>query len=144
MSPHRFVCLFALAAAGCGSRPSADRFTPADALARAAIHEALSAWKEGRPAGRAGAGGPAIKVADVAQKSTSRPSGFNIIGEVAGPKPRTYAVRLQFSDPPSERPVKYLVVGIDPLWVFQERDYELISHWEHPMHEAEVVPADAK
>ena len=93
---------------------------------------------------KAGADGPPVKVADAAQKTLPRPTGFKIIGEVAGPRPRTYAVRLQFAEAPTERTVKYLVVGVDPLWVFHERDYELISHWEHPMHEPEPVAADGK
>ncbi len=29
--------------------------------------------------------------------------------------------------------VRFLVVGIDPILVFRQEDYELISHWEHKM-----------
>ncbi|HVJ82388.1 MAG TPA: hypothetical protein VNC50_15070, partial [Planctomycetia bacterium] len=112
--------IFAAAALGCGGADPAQRFVPADELARAAIHEALASWKDGRAPDKAGADGPPVKVADAAQKTLPRPTGFKIIGEVAGPRPRTYAVRLQFAEAPTERTVKYLVVGVDPLWVFHE------------------------
>jgi hypothetical protein len=37
--------------------------------------------------------------------------------------------------------VRYNVLGRDPIWVFRLEDYEMISHWEHPMiGEAEAPP----
>ena len=55
---------------------------------------------------------------------------------------RAFAVRLSLENPPEVQVVRYLVVGNDPLWVFRQEDYEMISHWEHPMPAA--VPKDAE
>jgi hypothetical protein len=58
---------------------------------------------------------------------------WEILGRVPGNAPGCYAVRLQLDQPREERRERYVVIGIDPLWVFRHEDYDLLMHWEHPM-----------
>ena len=51
---------------------------------------------------------------------------YEIVGEDAPPAqnqgPRTFTVKLTLAQgPPVE--VKYMVIGIDPLWVYRDEDY---------------------
>ena len=39
--------------------------------------------------------------------------------------------------------VRFVVFGIDPLWVFRQEDYEMFAHWEHLMDGPEAPAADA-
>jgi hypothetical protein len=71
-----------------------------------------------------------IQVSD-SQRKAGRPlADYEIIGEIAGEGPRTFSVRLVLDQPRREQRVRYYLVGIDPLWVFQQRDYDAIVHWE--------------
>jgi hypothetical protein len=58
---------------------------------------------------------------------------FTILGEVSGDGGRWFEVELHLDEPPQKVQVRYVVVGIDPLWIFRQVDYEMLSHWDHPM-----------
>jgi hypothetical protein len=96
----------------------------------------MEAWKKGEPAGLvAGTKQPAIHVIDSHRTPGQNLSQYEILGEVPGNAPRCFAVKAYLSAPEKEERLRYIVVGIDPLWVFRQEDYDLLSHWSHPMGE---------
>lgn len=126
--------------AGCDRSPPTDRYRPSPDAARAALEAVLDAWKGGRPAGTIADRKPQIKVVDSRQKPETAIKGFSILGEVAAEGYRGFAVRLEHPAPGSVERVRYVVIGIDPLWVFREEDYDMLAHWDHAMSPA--PPAD--
>jgi hypothetical protein len=58
---------------------------------------------------------------------------FEIIGELPVEGGRRFEVQLTLSDPPGNQKAQYIVLGIDPLWVIRQEDYDMITHWDHPM-----------
>ena len=126
------ACMFALA--GCG--PSRERFTPAPQVAEESLTSALTAWREQRKTDEI-EGKPAIRVVDTTRKPGQTLERFEVLSEskITG-EGRCYLVKLVFANPAAEIRVRYVVVGIDPVWVFRKEDYDRLAHWEHPMHEA--------
>jgi hypothetical protein len=55
---------------------------------------------------------------------------YEMLGEVSGEGPRTFVVRLKLDNPVAKREVRYYLVGIDPLWVFRQEDYDALVHWD--------------
>jgi hypothetical protein len=120
--------------AGCaGSDPSQGytRYVPAVPAARSAVEAVLDAWQNDRPVATAGPGAPAVYVVDTHRRPGQKLEGYTILGELmAGDGPRCFAVRLSLAGPREEQKVNYCVLGVDPLWVFRQDDYEMITHWE--------------
>jgi hypothetical protein len=131
----------ALLAAGCGA--SARDYTPARETARASLEAALIAWREGDPPG-AIAGQPAVQVVDTTRQTGQALRSFEVLSETSiAAQGRCYVVRLVLENPAAERRERFVVVGIDPIWVFRKEDYDRLAHWEHPMELAEPAEADA-
>ena len=145
-SAMAIVCAATLA---CRSEPEHDpkRFIPPAQTARAALSTALASWKAGRPAGQI-AGQPAvIQYVDSVRKPSQCLTGFEILGEVPNDHYRCFKVRLNFDHPEEQSLARYLVFGMDPLWVYRAEELEMITHWEHhetPADETAGAPADAK
>ena len=57
-------------------------------------------------------------------------TGYAILGEVPCDGPRCFAVRLNLEGPTEVQEVRFVLYGIDPLWVVRYEDYEMIIHWE--------------
>lgn len=94
----------------------------------------MEAWKKGEPVGPvSGTSKPAIHFVDSHRKPNQRLDHYEILGEVPGNAPRCFAVKAHLTNPDAEERLRYIVVGIDPLWVFRQEDYDLLSHWSHPM-----------
>jgi hypothetical protein len=119
--------------AGC-ARPSSgyDRYVPSVARAEEALEMVLAAWKRGEPAAALKFDSPAvtIQVADSTRRPGQRLLDYELLGEIAGEGPRTFAVRLKLDNPTEARDVRYYLVGIDPLWVFRQEDYDAVVHWQ--------------
>lgn len=118
--------------AGCGrSSPDYERYIPSAARAQDALEQVLSAWKAGRPAGPlASTFEPiTIQVADSRRKPDQRLVDYELLGEISGDGPRTFVVRLKLANPTDQLVVRYYLVGIDPLWVFRQEDFEAVMHW---------------
>ena len=132
---HDVLCLtlFAALLAGCGD--PAARYVPPVAKAEAALKASLEDWKQGVPPGPVSHTKPPVFVVDSQRRELPVLSDYQILGEVPGNAPRCLAVRLRWTSPEKEERARYVVVGIDPLWVFRQEDYDLLSHWEHPMEE---------
>jgi len=123
---------------GCGDRT--PNYTPSASVAEAAVRRALDAWQAGEAAGELPHTQPVIHVVDVGRKPGQTLAGYRLLGETRGPSGRTFAVTLNLVNPLEDLKTQYIVVGIDPLWVFRQEDYELLSHWDHHMPAATSVP----
>lgn len=109
-----------------------ERYVPSVARAEEALQQVLSAWQRGDAAGALQiASAPiTIQVADSTRRPGQRLVNYEILGEIAGEGPRTFAVRLNLDNPTDVREVRYYLVGIDPLWVFRQEDYDAVVHWQ--------------
>lgn len=120
------------ASLGCSRSTGYERYTPAPEPARRALDAALTGWKTGQPVvpppGSAGA-----QLDDLAQRQGRKLADYEVLGEVTGDGGRWFDVQLEFDAPAETRQVRYVVVGIDPLWVMRNEDYDMMRHWEHPM-----------
>jgi hypothetical protein len=129
---------------GCGPR-GYERYVPAEEAARQALEASLQAWQAGQPPGRVDGPGVTVRVVDRHRRAGQRLTGYTVLGETAGDGPRCLAVRLRFEDPPEEQKARFVVLGIDPLWVYRYEDYQALAHWECRMddeaHEKEASPA---
>jgi hypothetical protein len=117
------------------SRPSPtgyERYVPDAAKAQEALDQVLSAWRNGEPAGplQSDSSPTTIQVADSTRRPGQRLIDYEVLGEVSGEGPRTFVVRLKLDNPVAQREVRYYLVGIDPLWVFRQEDYDALVHWD--------------
>lgn len=119
--------------AGCNQTKSGyERYVPSVAQAQEALDAVLAAWQRGETAGplRLASAPVTIEVADSTRRPGQRLVDYELLGEISGEGPRTFAVRLKLDNPIREREVRYYLVGIDPLWVFRQEDYEALIHWD--------------
>jgi hypothetical protein len=120
---------------GCAPEPAVatKQFVPSSEGARAALAAVLEDWHAGlapRHIDRLDVG---VEVIDKQRKEGQELADFEILGEVPGEGGRCFAVRLVLRDPDAEFKARFVVVGINPLWVFRQEDYDLLNHWEHAM-----------
>ncbi|MBI5760289.1 MAG: hypothetical protein HZA46_17375 [Planctomycetales bacterium] len=99
----------------------------------------LSAWQSGEPAGTVPNTKPEVFVTDSHRRPDQKLEAFEILGPVPGNAPRCFAVKLKLVYPDAEERVRFVVVGIEPLWVFRQEDYDMLAHWEHPMPPADTA-----
>ncbi len=119
--------------AGCQSRSDPQRYVPKVETARQAIEAALTARQNRQTTSPVSGTNPVVHLIDSSRpKPNQTLAGFEILGEVAGVVPRCFAVQLRLRNPDAEVRERYIVVGIDPLWVYRHEDYEMLTHWEHP------------
>jgi hypothetical protein len=129
---------------GCQGRPEGfEKYVPTSESARAAIAAMLDAWRCGQPVDDAVGTRPVINVVDKHRRIGQTLKAYEILGEVSTDNARGFAVRLTLENPDESQLVRFLVVGIDPLLVFRQEDYELIAHWMHPMDESRPEGAEA-
>ena len=117
----------------CGCHDRTDDFMPRTELAEMALVRALEDWKSGKPAGEIPGSKPLIHVTDSNRNPNQTLDEFKILGETHGRSGRTYAVELSLKHPDEHLKTEYIVIGIDPLWVFRREDFELLMHWDHRM-----------
>jgi hypothetical protein len=120
-------------------RDGFERYVPAPATAKLALEAALEAWMRGQPPGPIDTVSPKVCVVD-SLRAAGRPlERFVILGEVPADGARGFAVRVTLKGEESPTLARFLVVGIDPLWVYRQEDYENFSHWMHSMAEEKVI-----
>ena len=69
--------------------------------------------------------GAAVQPQDFEWKSGKKLVGFSIGKELPSTEgPKQFAVQLKFQGEPKPVDTTYFVVGLDPLWVFRDRDYQ--------------------
>jgi hypothetical protein len=66
-----------------------------------------------------------IAVIDPAWSAGQKLSAFEIVEERKGDGPRFFTVKLTTSR--GRQTVTYVVLGIDPLWVYTEAEYKKVS-----------------
>ena len=123
--------------AGCQTR-TADDYRPSAELCRQALTAALDAWKLGESPGRI-EGTPAIEIGNTLRRPGQKLESYEILGETAGDQGRQFAVRVIFTNPAAEEKINFILIGIDPIWVFRLEEYDMVTHWEHKM----LPPDDA-
>ena len=111
---------------GGGNRSHTD-IVPATDKARAALETALTAWKNGAKCGKIEGGAQPIEVVDRVWKSGAKLSAFEIVKADDKPGPRWFTVRLTLANASGPQEVPYAVLGLDPLWVFREEDFQKLS-----------------
>ena len=128
---------------GCGRGDPYARYVPSEDSAESALKAGLEAWKAGAATGPvADTAKPEVIVVDSWREPKQNLESYQILGEVPGNTPRCYAVRLNLGNPEAEQRVRFVIVGIDPLWVFRYEDFQLIGHWDHRMAEEQTAKAE--
>jgi len=124
---------------GCTRAPDANRYIPSSELARAALEAALSDWQAGLPCGPIDRLKVKVESIDNQRKKDQKLASFEILGEVTQPGVRCFAVRLEFENTQEPSKVRYVVLGIDPLFVYRQEDFELLNRWDHVMPSEETA-----
>ena len=114
----------ALAANGCGGADVKD-YIPADEVARSALKAALDGWQTGSQPAPAEGLAKSIELQDAAHRDGRKLKSYEIVGPSPGDdQSRRYKVKLFFDGEPSPSEAIYVIVGKDPLWVFNDRDFQ--------------------
>jgi hypothetical protein len=144
----RLACVLtgAILCMGCSSeKPSAkDRFIPPAELARTALEAVLVDWQAGHEPRSIDGLAVGVHLVDKQRKKKQTLAEFEILGEAPCEAARCFAVRVKLQNPDVEEKVRFLIVGIDPLWVFRQEDYENLSQWACGNLEEESQPPSAE
>jgi hypothetical protein len=119
---------------GCGAaRHSTVDYYPDEQTARDGLAVVLRAWQQGQPPEAITDRTPVVRVVDTHRRSGQTLQDFEVLGMLPGDGPRQFTVRLTLDNPAEVKKVRFVVVGIDPLWVFRQENYDMLAHWECPM-----------
>ncbi len=134
-----------LLCAGCtpGGQRNED-FIPAQDTAQVALEAYLRAWAAGVSGQPVPGTRPAVFAADELRATGRTLSEFTVLGPVPADAPRCLAVRLTLGKPRQVVRERYIVVGIDPIWIIRYDDYQMVTHWDHAMPPDAKAPAKAR
>lgn len=118
------TCCLLVFLSGCSRTRSEAEFLPAENKARLALETALKAWQDGKTMGLIESTKPAVQVIDNKWQAGQKLAGFEILEAETGPGPQWFKVKLNMKAPAGEMRVRYVVAGIDPLWVYREEDFK--------------------
>lgn len=121
--------------AGCSRTPRAEEFIPSHDQARAALEATLQAWVNGDGTSAITQSSPVVEVSDGLRTKGRTLLKYEILGPVPDDAPRCFAVRLTLGNPSQELRERYVVLGLDPIWVWRHDDYLMLTHWDHSMVE---------
>jgi hypothetical protein len=110
------------AASGCSRLRNELDILPNTDKARAALDKALTAWKDGQKMGTIQWDSQKIEVLERVWQSGKKLSAYEIVKAEEKPGPRWFTVKLTLKDSQPQQ-VSYAVLGLDPLWVYREEDY---------------------
>jgi hypothetical protein len=117
-----FPALLVVAGTGCGSGAVA---APSGEAARTALELALKTWRDGGKPGELSGSKPAVVVHDTPWSQGGRLKSFEILREEEGSEvEKRFTVRLSLSKPEVDQEVGYHVLGVGPLMVFRDQDYQ--------------------
>lgn len=128
---------------GCGGPGQRNSdFVPTEDAARSALEAYLRAWTQGDTNPTIAGTHPTVAVSDTLRTGGRTLVRYEILGAVPADAPRCFAVRLTLDRPAADLRERYVVVGLDPIWVWRYEDYVMITHWEHrmPTAKAAAVP----
>ena len=120
-------------AAGCGGTNRHDDFIPREDVARTALDAYLHAWSAGNKSPDVPDTNPPVSVIDDLRLKGRTLTGYKILGPSPADAPTCFAVQLNLGNPAEEVRERYVVVGLNPLWVWRYDDYQMITHWCPPM-----------
>jgi hypothetical protein len=109
-------------------------------MARTALECALAAWDRGGIATLALDESTTVAVIDKDRRTDQKLTGYRILGQVSIEGGRWFEVELQYDQSAKTEHAYYCVIGINPLWVFRQADYEQLAHWDHPMPADPATP----
>ena len=109
---------------GCSRNNSeADYETPDDTVQKS-LTAALTAWKEGKPAGEIKGANPPIQVVDSKWQNGDKLESFEILGEEDGPEGPSRVFSVKLTAPGGEpQTVRYVLVGKGLVWIYREEDF---------------------
>jgi hypothetical protein len=101
---------------------------PPESRSRDALQLVLTAWKDGKTAKQIGETKPVISAFDARWRAGDKLEDFQIesVQAEAG-KPVWFNVSLKMKAPSKLVKAKYVVIGIDPIMVYREEDYNKLS-----------------
>lgn len=119
------------ALAGCRAEPKGgvERYIPPSEAARAGVVRAMEGWLAGLSPEASGSTKPMVHVVDQTRRADQRLARYEILGEMPAENARSFAVRVTYVGADGPEVVRFFVVGVDPMWVFRQEDYETI--WMH-------------
>ena len=91
------------------------------------------AWQNGDAPGKIETPNYSVQVADSQRKPGQRLRDYQILGEAPADAECCYAVRLFLENPTQEQTVRFVVLGLDPVWVMRHEDYMMTLHWDMKM-----------
>lgn len=126
------------ASSGCdaAARNSFERFIPSPEAARAGVSLAMEGWLKNLSPEASGSSNPQIHVVDQTRRPDQRLAGYEILGEASAENAREFTVRVRYDGADEPEIVRFVAVGVEPMWVFRREDYDTI--WMHK----EEAPAD--
>src|SRR5262245_45367843 len=109
---------------GCERREEERRrYVPSEEVAQRALETALMAWQKGKlPPCLVQDSSPEIRLVDTHHRAGQKLTAFKVLGPVVVETPSCYAVRLTFEGPGEEVRARYVVLGLDPVWVMRHED----------------------
>jgi hypothetical protein len=128
-------CLIAITGSvGCSRKTQQfERFVPDPATARAALESALTGWQKGESPRAIDGQSRDVQFVDTHRLVTQTLQHFEILGEVGSDAGRCFSVQITLANPTEEQKVRFIVIGVNPVWVFREEDLTMLTHWDHPM-----------
>jgi len=124
-----------LVAASCGGpsmNPSADR-------ARAALEASLNAWREGKRPGDLAGDDPPVQVADNEWTNGRKLAAFEVLRGQPSESDKRFVVKLTYAAPAAVTEAVYVVLGVSPIVVFREEDYQRTMNMDN-----NLTPAKAR
>jgi hypothetical protein len=106
---------------GCGGGESVDRYVPEISNARGMLETALNSWKGGDPLKTIENDGHKIDVFDARWRSGQKLENYEILAEQKGEPHPQFLVKTLIKG--KEEATTYLVMGIDPINIFREQEY---------------------
>jgi hypothetical protein len=110
------------ALSGCSRLRNEMDILPETDKARGALDKALATWKAGQKMGTIDTGSQKIEVLERVWQSGKKLADYEIVKAEDKPGPRWFTVKLTLQGSQPQQ-VSYAVLGIDPLWVYREEDY---------------------
>lgn len=132
MSFRHWSAMMLLFALGCKAKQRNEDFIPPEDTARQSLDRYLSAWHAGDTSDTISDAAPAVSIADTLRANGRPLESFSVLGPTPSEMPRCYAVKLTLGNPREEIRERYIVVGIDPIWIIRHDDYEKVTHWCDP------------
>ncbi|WP_165230754.1 hypothetical protein [Aquisphaera insulae] len=126
--------LITITLGGCGN-PSAPLSSAEQA--RKSLELGLEAWKAGRSAAPLREEKPAVDFVDYQWKAGTKLVGYLVDSDSADSETHTFTVELTTADAKGPRKVQYMVLGLDPIHVFRDEDYNRTLNMDN-------APATAK